>query len=44
MTTYIIKRLLLMFVTMFGICLISFVIINLSPGDPADQSMAPGGG
>lgn len=44
MTTYLIKRILLMFVTMFGICLVSFVVINLAPGDPADQSMAPGAG
>lgn len=44
MTSYLIKRLLLMLLTMFGICLVSFVVINLAPGDPADKSSAPGAG
>lgn len=42
--TYIIKRLLLMVLTMFGICMVSFIVINLAPGDPADKSSAPGAG
>ncbi|MDF1667008.1 MAG: hypothetical protein P1V97_35020, partial [Planctomycetota bacterium] len=44
MATYIIKRLLLMVLTMFGICMVSFIVINLAPGDPADKSSAPGAG
>src|SRR5438309_794373 len=35
MKTYILKRLLLIFPTMVGISLITFVIIQLAPGDPA---------
>ena len=35
MRAYIIKRLLLMIPTLFGITLISFSIIRLAPGDPA---------
>jgi len=41
--TYIIKRLLLMAVTLFGISLITFVIVQAAPGDPA-QARAEGGG
>ncbi len=34
MTSYIIRRLLLLPLTLFGIILVNFVIINLAPGDP----------
>ncbi|MCP4711505.1 MAG: ABC transporter permease [Planctomycetes bacterium] len=36
MYRYIIKRLLLALPTLFGITLVTFLIINLAPGDPAD--------
>jgi len=35
MKTYILKRLLLMIPTMFGITVVTFAIIRLAPGDPA---------
>lgn len=35
MANYLIKRLLLMIPTLFGILVISFVVIKLAPGDPA---------
>jgi len=35
MTTYIIKRILLMIPTIFGITIVTFLIIHLAPGDPA---------
>ena len=35
MTTYLIKRILLMIPTMIGITIVSFLIIHLAPGDPA---------
>lgn len=35
MTHYIIRRLLLMPITLFAIILVNFVILNLAPGDPA---------
>lgn len=45
MATYIVKRLLLMCVTMFGILVISFTMIHLAPGDPASHKFnAMGGG
>ena len=49
MFNYILKRLLLMLVTLFGITVITFVITRLAPGDPAalkvQAAMAgPGGG
>lgn len=37
MIAYILKRLFLMIPTMFGIVVISFIIIHLAPGDPAAQ-------
>lgn len=37
MIQYIIKRLLIMFPTMLGILVISFVVIKMAPGDPAAQ-------
>ena len=36
MKTYLITRLLLMIVTLFGIICVSFTVIRLTPGDPAD--------
>ena len=35
MGTYILKRLLLMIPTLFGILVVSFIVIHLAPGDPA---------
>jgi len=35
MKTYILKKLLVMIPTMFGITIITFAIIRLAPGDPA---------
>ncbi|MGE0798536.1 MAG: microcin ABC transporter permease, partial [Lautropia sp.] len=37
MTSYIIKRLLLMVPTLFGILLVSFAVIQFVPGGPVDQ-------
>ena len=37
MARYLIKRLLLMFPTLFGILVVSFFVIRLAPGDPASQ-------
>lgn len=39
MATYIVRRILLMIPTLFGITLLSFVIINLAPGSPVDQKL-----
>lgn len=39
MLTYIIRRILLMIPTLFGITLLCFVIINLAPGSPIDQKL-----
>ncbi len=36
MINYIIRRLLLVIPTLFGITLVTFVIVNLAPGDPAE--------
>src|SRR4051812_37061580 len=35
MTNYLIKRVLLLFFTLFGICFLSFIVASLAPGDPA---------
>ena len=43
MWQYLLKRLLLMLVTLFGIALISFLVITLAPGDPAALKVAMGG-
>ncbi|MFQ5756280.1 MAG: microcin C ABC transporter permease YejB [Acidiferrobacterales bacterium] len=40
MTAYIIRRLLLMIPTLFGIMLINFVVIQLAPGGPVEQAIA----
>jgi len=37
MATYLLKRLLLMIPTLFGILVVSFLVIRLAPGDPAAQ-------
>jgi microcin C transport system permease protein len=39
MFIYLIKRLLLMIPTIFGITLLTFVIINLAPGSPIEQKL-----
>lgn len=45
MGTYILRRLLLMPITLFCILLINFVIINLAPGEPTSMSqISPEGG
>lgn len=46
MFTYVIKRLLLMVVTLFGIMVITFILTRLTPGDPAALQVrgATGGG
>ncbi len=37
MTTYLLKRLMLMIPTLFGILVVSFLVIHLAPGNPASQ-------
>lgn len=43
MTQYLIKRLLIMIPTLFGIMVISFFIIKMAPGDPASQKFGGAG-
>ena len=43
MTTYIIRRLLLMIPTLLGITIMVFAISRIAPGDPVSLSMGPGG-
>src|SRR5690348_11853975 len=43
MRSYLIKRLLLMIPTLLGISMISFVIIQMAPGDPATMRLGSGG-
>jgi len=40
MTAYIIRRLALMIPTLFGIMLISFIIMQFAPGGPIEHIMA----
>ncbi|MDJ0609294.1 MAG: microcin C ABC transporter permease YejB [Kiloniellales bacterium] len=40
MTAYIIRRLLLMIPTLFGIMVINFVVVQLAPGGPVEQAIA----
>jgi microcin C transport system permease protein len=40
MTAYIIRRLLLMVPTLFGIMLINFIVIQAAPGGPVEQAIA----
>jgi len=42
MTSYIIKRLLLMIPTLFAICLVTFVVLNLAPGTPGQAQFGQG--
>ena len=44
MRDYILRRLLLVPVTLFGISLITFLIIHMAPGDPAQMKVSPGVG
>src|SRR5687768_4813964 len=44
MFTYLLKRLLAMIPTLFGITLITFMIVNFAPGDPVGTSMGAGAG
>jgi len=41
--TYILRRLLLMIPTLFGVTVISFLVIQLSPGDPIRNQLGVGG-
>src|SRR3954467_11611620 len=41
MWSYILKRLLLMIPTLFGILLITFIVIQFVPGGPVQQMVAP---
>ena len=43
MTTYIIRRILLMIPTILGITIMVFAISRIAPGDPVSLSMGPGG-
>jgi len=43
MTTYIVRRLLLMIPTLLGITVMVFAISRAAPGDPVSLSMGPGG-
>lgn len=43
MTTYIVRRLLLMIPTLLGITVMVFAISRIAPGDPVSLSMGPGG-
>ncbi|MDD2900770.1 MAG: diguanylate cyclase, partial [Desulfuromonadaceae bacterium] len=40
MTTYLIKRLLMLIPLMIGITLITFSVIHLAPGEPDEMQMA----
>jgi microcin C transport system permease protein len=40
MTAYIIRRLLLMVPTLFGIMLINFIVVQVAPGGPVEQAIA----
>lgn len=39
MFTYILRRILMMIPTLFGITILSFVLINLAPGSPVEQKL-----
>lgn len=43
MATYLIKRLMLMIPTLFGILVVSFLVIRLAPGDPAAEKFGGAG-
>ena len=40
MTAYIIRRMLFMIPTMFGIMLVAFVVVQFAPGGPVEQVIA----
>ena len=40
MSAYIIRRLLFMVPTMFGIMLVAFVVVQFAPGGPVEQVIA----
>ena len=40
MGRYLLKRLLLIIPTLFGVILINFLIVQLAPGGPVDQAIA----
>ena len=40
MTSYILRRLLLMIPTLFGIILLNFMIVQAAPGGPVEQMIA----
>src|SRR5437016_14506102 len=40
MTSYLIRRLLLMIPTLFGIMLVSFVVVQFAPGGPVERVIA----
>ena len=40
MTAYIVRRLLFMVPTMFGIMLVAFVVVQFAPGGPVEQVIA----
>lgn len=44
MRDYILRRLLLVPITLFGISVITFIIIQRAPGDPAEMKVSPGVG
>lgn len=44
MLQYLIKRILLLFVTLFGITVITFILTRLTPGDPAAMRIPGAGG
>jgi microcin C transport system permease protein len=39
MFTYVLRRILMMIPTLFGITIVSFIIINLTPGSPVEQKL-----
>lgn len=43
MITYLLKRLLIMIPTMFGILVVSFLVIRMAPGDPAAEKFGGAG-
>ena len=44
MLSYLFKRLIAMIPTLLGITFVTFLIVNLAPGDPVSTSLGEGGG
>ena len=44
MASYLIKRILLILPTLFGIMLLNFIIIQFAPGGPVEQALAEASG